>query len=106
MSNEKNKEVNNQINIEINEEIAEGIYSNLAMITHSSAEFIFDFINVMPAMPKSKVKARIITTPQHAKKFMMALADNINKYEETHGTIKEDAIPDVALSIVSPTLEA
>jgi len=71
----------NQINIELSEEIAEGIYSNLAIITHSNAEFVLDFIRMMPGVPKAKVKARIILTPQHAKRLLAALTDNLRKYE-------------------------
>jgi hypothetical protein len=63
----------NQLNIEISEEVAEGSYANLAIITHSNAEFVIDFVNVMPGTPKSKVKSRVIFTPQHAKRFMKAL---------------------------------
>src|SRR6478752_120420 len=71
----------NQLNIEISEEVAEGEYANLAIITHSHAEFVIDFVNVMPGTPKSKVKSRIIFTPQHAKRFMKALMENITRYE-------------------------
>ncbi len=78
-----------QINIELSEEVAEGIYSNLAMITHSNAEFIVDFINMMPGIPKAKVKSRVILTPQHAKRLLRALQDNISKFEAIHGSIKE-----------------
>lgn len=78
-----------QLNIEISEEVAEGTYANLAIITHSHAEFVIDFVNVMPGTPKSKVKARIIFTPQHAKRFMKALNDNIQKYESVNGPIKD-----------------
>ena len=77
-----------QINIEINDEIAEGFYSNLVLITHSPAEFIFDFARVLPGKPKAKVYARIIKAPQHVKSFLVALQDNIRKYEEQHGEIK------------------
>ena len=79
----------NQLNIEISEEVAEGTYANLAIITHSHAEFVIDFVNVMPGTPKSKVKSRIILTPQHAKRFMKALTDNIQKYEALNGPIKD-----------------
>lgn len=87
MSDQKEK---NQLNIELSEEIAEGIYSNLAIITHSSAEIVIDFIRVMPGVPKAKVKSRILMTPQHAKRLLRALADNINKFESLHGTITEN----------------
>lgn len=92
----ENTNPNNQLNIEISEEIAEGEYANLAIITHSHAEFVIDFVNVMPGTPKSRVKSRIILTPQHAKRFMKALIENIDRFEETNGDIKdleEVAIP-------------
>jgi hypothetical protein len=79
----------NQLNIELTEEIAEGNYANLAIITHSHAEFVIDFVNVMPGTPKSKVKSRIIFTPQHAKRFMKAMIENIGKYEAVNGPIKD-----------------
>ncbi len=85
MEDKKNK---NQINIELNEEIAQGIYSNLAVITHSPSEFVLDFIRVMPGVPKAQVKSRIVVTPEHAKRLMMALMDNIKRYESLHGPIK------------------
>ena len=77
-----------QINIELGEKEAEGIYSNLAIITHSPAEFVIDFTRVVPGVAKAKVHARIITTPQHAKMLMKALMDNIEKYEARFGEIK------------------
>lgn len=80
---------NNQLNIEISEEIAEGEYANLAIITHSHAEFVIDFVNVMPGTPKSRVKSRIILTPQHAKRFMKALIENIDRFEDVNGEIKD-----------------
>lgn len=78
----------NQINIELSEDMAEGIYSNLAIITHSSSEFVVDFIRVMPGVPKAKVKSRVVLTPEHAKRLLSALQDNIERYEEAHGRIK------------------
>jgi hypothetical protein len=78
---------NNQLNIELSEEIAEGIYSNLAIITHSNSEFVLDFIRVMPGLPKAKVKSRIVLTPDHAKRLLSALEDNISKFEMINGTI-------------------
>jgi len=77
-----------QLNIELTEEIAEGIYSNLAVITHSNAEFVVDFIRIMPGIPKAKVKSRIILTPEHAKRLLAALEDNVEKYEAANGRIK------------------
>ena len=86
---EKAKTNNNQINIELSEEIAEGVYANLAMIAHSSSEFVIDFIRLMPGVPKAKVKSRIVITPEHAKRLLIALEDNVNKYESTFGEIKQ-----------------
>lgn len=80
---------NSQINIELSEEMAEGIYSNLAMIAHSHSEFVIDFIRLMPGVPKAKVKARIVLTPEHAKRLLFALGDNIKKFEESFGHIKQ-----------------
>jgi hypothetical protein len=77
-----------QINIELGEKEAEGIYSNLAIITHSPAEFIIDFTRIVPGLPKAKVHARIITTPQHAKMLLKALSENIEKFESRFGEIK------------------
>lgn len=88
MSDEKEQK-QGQINIELNEEIAEGIYSNLAILSHSPTEFVVDFIQVMPGTPKAKVKSRILLTPAHAKRLLKALGENIAKYESVHGPIKE-----------------
>ena len=85
----KENQAPNQINIELSEEIAEGIYSNLAMIAHSNSEFVIDFIRLMPGVPKARVKSRIIITPEHAKRLLAALKDNIDKYEATFGAIKQ-----------------
>lgn len=82
-----------QINIELPEEIAEGIYSNLAIISHSNSEFVLDFIRMMPQLPKAKVKARIVLTPQHAKRLLFALSDNVKKFEAQFGSIVEMDAP-------------
>ncbi|MDR2886500.1 MAG: DUF3467 domain-containing protein [Bacteroidales bacterium] len=79
----------NQINIELKEEVAQGTYSNLAIITHSASEFIVDFVRIMPGIPKAQVKSRIILTPEHAKRLVAALQDNITRFEAVHGTIKD-----------------
>ena len=79
-----------QINIELGEKEAEGNYSNLAIISHSPAEFIVDFVKMMPGVPKAKVKSRIILTPQHAKRLYKALKENVAKYEAQHGEIKDN----------------
>jgi hypothetical protein len=96
----------NQLNIEISEEVAEGSYANLAIITHSHAEFVIDFVNVMPGTPKSKVKSRIILTPQHAKRLMKAITDNISKYEAANGTIKDLEEIQLPLNFGGPTAQA
>jgi len=83
--NEENK---NQIDIELKEDIAQGTYSNLAVITHSTSEFVVDFVRIMPGVPKAEVKSRIILTPEHAKRLMLALQDNLNKYEAMNGKIR------------------
>ena len=89
MAEEQDKSNNNQINIELSEEVAEGVYANLAMIAHSNSEFVIDFIRLMPGVPKAKVKSRIVITPEHAKRLLKALSDNIEKFEETFGAIKQ-----------------
>jgi len=85
----------NQLNIELSEEVAEGIYSNLAIITHSNSEFVLDFIRIMPGVPKARVKARIILTPEHAKRLLTALQDNVEKFEAANGRIKINEEPSV-----------
>ncbi len=83
-----------QINIELGEKEAEGIYSNLAIITHSPAEFVIDFTRIVPGIPKARVLSRIISTPQHAKMLMLALRDNLEKFESRFGEIKiEGQVP-------------
>ena len=94
------------INIEITEEIAEGTYANLAIITHSHAEFVIDFVNVMHGTPKSKVKSRIIFTPQHAKRFMKALAENVQRYEAANGAIKDLEEIQIPLNFGGPAAQA
>ena len=96
----------NQLNIELSEEIAEGIYSNLAIITHSNTEFVLDFIRVMPGVPKARVKSRIILTPEHAKRLLSALEDNLEKFEDQNGRIKIQKESDVPLNFGGPTAQA
>src|SRR6187549_1311450 len=96
----------NQLNIELSEEVAEGIYSNLAIITHSNTEFVLDFVRVMPGVPKAKVKARILLTPQHAKRLLAAMQDNIAKYEAVHGTIKQTEGLGVPMNFGGPAAQA
>jgi len=85
MAEDKKKPKQGQINIELDEKIAEGIYSNLAIINHSVSEFVVDFVSIMPGAPKSKVKSRIILTPQHAKRLLKALNENVKRFEKAHG---------------------
>ncbi len=103
---QENQPVPNQLNIEISEEVAEGQYANLAIITHSHAEFVIDFVNVMPGTPKSKVKSRLILTPQHAKRLMRALTENIQKYESSHGPIQDIEEIQLPLNFGGPTAQA
>jgi hypothetical protein len=84
---------NTGIEVELSDDIAQGIYSNLAIIAHSSSEFVLDFVRIVPNVPKAKVKARIILTPEHAKRLLSALTDNVNKYEKQFGPIKIQGQP-------------
>ncbi|MCE2676368.1 MAG: DUF3467 domain-containing protein [Sediminibacterium sp.] len=97
---------NQPLNIEISEEIAEGSYANLAIITHSNAEFVVDFVNVMPGTPKSKVKSRVILTPMHAKRFMKALVENVERYEAANGTIADMLPVEIPMNFGGPTAQA
>ena len=104
MSNKKDPK-EQQLNISIDENIADGVYSNLAIINHSAAEFIVDFITVMPGAPKARVKSRVILTPEHAKRFHKALGDNIKRYEAANGSITINEPPPIPLNF-GPTGEA
>nr|WP_205512444.1 DUF3467 domain-containing protein [Longitalea arenae] len=103
---EEQNQPQNQLNIEISEEVAEGEYANLAIITHSHAEFVIDFVNVMPGTPKSKVKSRIILTPQHAKRFMKALTENIQRFEAANGKIQDLEEVQIPMTFGGPTAQA
>jgi len=97
----------NQLNIELTEEVAEGVFSNLAIITHSNTEFVLDFIRVMPGVPKAKVKSRIILTPEHAKRLAAAMQENIEKYEAINGRIKTHPEPSgFPMGFGGPTAQA
>lgn len=93
------QEIKTEIQIEIDDQTAQGIYSNLAMIAHSETEFIFDFIFVQPQTNKAKVKARIITSPTHAKRLMLAMQENISRYEQRFGEIKIITYPEAEKKI-------
>ena len=97
---------NPQLNIEISEEMADGSYANLAIITHSHAEFVIDFVSVMPNTPKSKVKSRVIFTPMHAKRFMKAMVENIQRYEAANGVIKDLEQIELPMTFGGPTAQA
>ncbi|MCB9252636.1 MAG: DUF3467 domain-containing protein [Flavobacteriales bacterium] len=84
----ENNNQGDQLDIELSEEVAEGIYSNLAIISHSNAEFVVDFVRMLPGVPKAKVKSRIVLTPQHAKRLLLALGENVSKYEDHFGNIE------------------
>src|SRR6202035_5824751 len=103
---ESQNQPTNQLNIEISEEVAEGEYANLAIITHSHAEFVIDFVNVMPGTTKSKVKSRIILTPQHAKRFMKAITENISRFESANGKIQDLEEVQLPLNFGGPTAQA
>ncbi len=105
MAENKKPQKKGQINIELDEKVAQGIYSNLAIINHSVSEFVVDFVTIMPGIPKSKVKSRIILTPQHAKRFLKALNDNVKRFENANGEIKDYEQPPIPLNF-GPTGEA
>jgi len=103
---EEKKQKQNQLNIELSEEMSEGVYSNLAIISHSHSEFVLDFVRLLPNVPKAKVKSRVIMTPEHAKRFLKALHDNLQKYEKLHGAVKEKKQePNIPLNF-TPTAQA
>lgn len=105
MATDHNQNNQGKINIEVDPIVAEGQYSNLAIINHSVSEFVVDFVNIMPGNPVSKVKSRIILTPQHAKRLAKALADNVGKFEKAHGVIKDYEQPPIPLNF-GPTGQA
>lgn len=97
----------NQLNIELSEELAEGVYSNLAIITHSQSEFVTDFIQMMPGMPKARVRSRVVMSPQNAKRLMRALIENVQKYEQVNGVIVDtDATPFPPMNFGGPATQA
>lgn len=106
MSDQQQTQQPNQLNIEISEEVSEGNYANLAIITHSHAEFVIDFVNVMPGTPKSKVKSRIILTPTHAKRFMKAMIENVKKFESANGPIQDIETVEFPMNFGGPAAQA
>jgi uncharacterized protein DUF3467 len=95
---DNNNQQPGQINIELDEKTAEGTYSNLAIINHSASEFVLDFVCIMPGTPKAKVKSRIVLTPQHAKRLLKAMGENIHRFEAAHGEIKDTEQPPIPLN--------
>jgi hypothetical protein len=104
--NQNKQKKGKPIEIELKEEEATGTYSNLVMITHSPSEFVFDFISMMPAVPKAKVVKRLVLTPDHAKRLLNALTDNIRKYEAEHGQITSKEKFDMPFNYRGPKPEA
>ncbi len=97
----------NQVSIELTEEVSTGVYSNLAIITHSPTEFVADFIQMVPGMPKGKVRSRVIMTPQNVKRLLSALQENVRKYEQNFGVIDEGIVPPMPpMNFGTPTTEA
>lgn len=85
---QEDKQQGTSFQIELTPEVAQGIYANLAFIAHSSSEFILDFVRMMPGVPQAKVQSRIVLAPEHAKRLLYALQDNIMKYEQNFGQIR------------------
>ncbi len=106
MAEEKMEQKEGQINVELSEEVAEGTYSNLAIINHSASEFVLDFIKIMPGVPKAKVKSRIVLTPQHAKRFLRAMQENVARFEAQHGEIQDSEQPQIPLNFGGPQGQA
>lgn len=104
MENKNNKE--NKLNIELPEDIVDGVYSNLAVITHSQSEFVCDFVQIMPGMPKAKVRSRVIMTPENAKRLLNALKDNIRKFEDNLGEISDNNADLPPINFGTPPTEA
>lgn len=104
MSDSK-QQAQGQINIELDEATAQGFYSNLAIINHSPSEFVLDYVCIMPGTPKAKVRSRVILTPQHAKRLLKALGENIHRFEQAHGEIKDFEAPPIPLNF-GPTGQA
>ena len=102
MEEQKKNQHQNQLNIELKEDIAQGVYSNLAIISHSSSEFVLDFVRIMPGIPKAEVKSRIILTPEHAKRLLLALSENMGKFEAAHGQVKIDERGGTGFSPLGP----
>lgn len=95
-----------QLSIDLNEEVAQGVYSNLAIITHSQGEFVTDFVQMMPGTPKAMVRSRVIMNAQNAKRLLNALKENIQKYEENFGVIDTDGVHLPPMGFEMPSTKA
>lgn len=84
----ENNNQNNGLQLELPQNVAQGEYANFALITHSSSDFVIDFARVLPGVPKAQVRSRVLLAPEHAKRLLMALQDNIARYEHTFGSIR------------------
>ena len=96
---ENNKQQQGQLQFELSPEVAHGEYANFAIITHSSSDFVFDFASILPGVPKAQVRSRVIMGPEHAKRLMMALQENLVKYEQQFGKIK---LPETQSRTIAP----
>lgn len=90
---EDKKTPNNVLNIELTDEVADGTYANFSIISHMPQEFVLDFVRIVPNVNRARVQSRVIMSPQHAKRLMMALRENIKMYENAYGLIKDDQVP-------------
>lgn len=96
MSDEKNPPKEIGLQIQIDDKVAEGVYTNLALINHTDMEFTVDFLYVQPQAPKAIVRSRVITSPVHMKRFLLALQENLRRYEQRHGEIQVAPLPNAA----------
>ena len=102
----KNKEKKKKLNIELKEDLSSGVYSNLVVINHSPSEFVFDFISVMPGLPKAKVNSRVILSPQHAKRLLRVLSENVQNFESKNGNIKDLDVAKLPMNFGGPKAQA
>ncbi|HWV37185.1 MAG TPA: DUF3467 domain-containing protein [Vulgatibacter sp.] len=94
MSDEPKTDETQQLQIQIDDDVAQGVYANLATVTHNPTEFVLDFIYVQPQQPRAKVRARVITSPQHIKRLLGALQENVARFEARFGPIKAEGGPE------------
>ncbi len=99
-------QIKTEIDVEISAEVAEGCYSNLTIVSHSTSEFVMDFVRMMPGLEKSKVHSRIIMTPEHTKRLMLTLQENVSRYESMLGEIELRAPEDPVIKGFGGGLES